>query len=62
MIIRLCQNGKQITHQMAVKIHQQLSLHPEVCDECSIKPCVFAEYMYGKLMKVKKENKISDPN
>ena len=47
---RICHKGKQLTHQEAVRVYEQLQLHLEVCDDCDIKPCIFAEYMYGKLM------------
>ena len=49
-INRICHKDKQLNHQEAVKVYKQLRMHPEVCDDCDIKPCIFAEYMYGKLM------------
>jgi len=46
---RICAEGEQLTHQEAAAVYKQLLRHPEICDDCDIKPCVFAEYMYGKL-------------
>jgi hypothetical protein len=54
---RICHENQQLTHEEARKVYQQLKLHPEVCDNCTIKPCVFAEYVYGKLTsKSQKDN------
>lgn len=47
---RICCEGRQLNHQEAIEVHKQLRVHPEVCDDCGIKPCILAEYLYGKLM------------
>lgn len=50
---RIC-TKQNLNHSKARKVHRQLQTNPEICDECDIKPCVFAKYMYEKLLKNKK--------
>ena len=44
---RLCKKGKLPTYNEAHKIHHQLTVNPEVCETCKIKPCVYALYIWG---------------
>ena len=43
---RICTNHS-LTHSEAQKVLKQLKTNPEVCEECNIKPCVFAIYIWG---------------
>ena len=43
---RLCKN-KIPSHKEANKIPKQLKVNPEVCDDCNIKKCTYALYLYG---------------
>jgi len=45
---RLCQKDKIPNHEDAAKILKHLKTNPVICDDCEIKPCVFALYLYGK--------------
>lgn len=47
-IKRICQAGTGLTHKQGRKVFKQLKTNPEVCETCDIKPCVFAEYLWGK--------------
>lgn len=44
---RIC-TSRFPTHAEARKILKQLKTNPEVCDECNIKPCTMALYLFGK--------------
>lgn len=46
-IKRIC-TSKPLDHSTARKVLKQLKTNPEVCEECRIKPCVFALYLWGK--------------
>lgn len=46
-ITKICTN-KIPSHAEASKILQQLKTNPEVCDDCKIKPCTYALFLYGK--------------
>lgn len=50
VVERICRKDKQLNHQEAREVYKQLLIYLEVCDDCDIKSCVFAEYMYGKLI------------
>ena len=45
-IKRICTNEK-LDHSTARKVLKQLKTNPEVCENCKIKPCVFALYLWG---------------
>ena len=46
MAKRLC--TKEIpSHEEASKIHKQLTINPEVCESCKIKPCTYGLYVFG---------------
>jgi len=45
--MRKCKD-RMPTHKEAALILKQLEKHPEMCENCNIKPCTFAQYVYGK--------------
>lgn len=45
---RICTSGN-LSHLEARKVLNQLKTNPEVCDECDIKPCVLAKYLWGEI-------------
>ena len=46
MVKRLCTN-KLPTHAEASQIGAQLKTNPEICEDCSIRPCTYSLYVYG---------------
>lgn len=50
---RICTKQK-LDYPTARKVVNQLKTNPEVCDECKIKPCVLALYIYGIKKEVEK--------
>ena len=44
---RICKKEMKVTHAEGRAILHQLKRNPEVCENCKIKPCVFALYLYG---------------
>ncbi len=43
---------KRLTRDEVVEMLRQLKYHPELCDICALKPCVFAAYIHRGRLRV----------